>query len=184
MPSPSSQSSQSSQSSPPRTVQAYAPINIALVKYWGKADEDAMLPLNDSISITLTTEPADSATPAANRLGTLTTITASPSSPSTDDSFCLNGTPHPLGTRIRRCLEVARAQRGPAGADPRWPLRIESTNGVPTGAGLASSASGMAALAVGLAALYAIAPAHVPMLARLGSGSACRSLAGDRKSVV
>lgn len=61
-------------------------------------------------------------------------------------------------------------------------LRIESVNTVPTASGLASSASGIAALAFGLIKLYGLdgsfSLSELSVIARLGSGSACRSLFG------
>lgn len=64
-----------------------------------------------------------------------------------------------------------------------WPLthylRIASVNNFPTAAGLASSAAGYAALMYALCRLFGIDdPATISTLARLGSGSACRSLYG------
>lgn len=35
------------------SVQATSPINIALIKYWGKADEKLIIPANSSLSITI-----------------------------------------------------------------------------------------------------------------------------------
>ena len=32
---------------------AKGPINIALIKYWGKSDEELILPINNSLSVTL-----------------------------------------------------------------------------------------------------------------------------------
>ena len=59
-------------------------------------------------------------------------------------------------------------------------MHICSHNNFPTAAGLASSASGFAALASSLAALYTlpISPSALSLIARQGSGSACRSLLG------
>ena len=37
-------------------VTAVAPVNIAVVKYWGKRDEARILPINDSVSVTLSGE--------------------------------------------------------------------------------------------------------------------------------
>jgi diphosphomevalonate decarboxylase len=60
------------------------------------------------------------------------------------------------------------------------PVHICSYNNFPTAAGLASSASGFAALVSSLAALYKLPsnPSQLSLIARQGSGSACRSLFG------
>lgn len=61
-----------------------------------------------------------------------------------------------------------------------WPLRIASYNNFPTAAGLASSASGLAALVASVSQLYKLpqTPSELSLIARQGSGSACRSLFG------
>ena len=61
-----------------------------------------------------------------------------------------------------------------------FPVHICSRNNFPTAAGLASSASGFAALVSSLAALYELpaSPSELSLIARQGSGSACRSLFG------
>jgi diphosphomevalonate decarboxylase len=65
-------------------------------------------------------------------------------------------------------------------ASPRPPCEVVTANNFPTGAGLASSASGFAALALAAsrAAGQALDPAALSVLARQGSGSACRSIFG------
>jgi len=59
-------------------------------------------------------------------------------------------------------------------------VHIASRNNFPTAAGLASSAAGFAALVSSLAALYKLSasPSELSLIARQGSGSACRSLFG------
>jgi diphosphomevalonate decarboxylase len=78
--------------------------------------------------------------------------------------------------KAQRVLDLVRAAAGLAGA----PVLVESANGFPTGAGLASSASGLAALTVAAAraAGLALTPEELSRIARVGSGSACRSLFG------
>ncbi|KAA3677098.1 diphosphomevalonate decarboxylase, partial [Paragonimus westermani] len=82
-------------------------------------------------------------------------------------------------TSILQCfLRSAQLRARLLRPDPIHPyVCIESVNNFPTAAGLASSASGIAALAFGLAKLYGLSD-DLPGLARRGSGSASRSLAG------
>ena len=137
---------------------AYAPANIALAKYWGKRDRALNLPVNGSLSISLGT------------LGTHTTIRAA-----ADDRITLNGTDaapdSPLHHRTFAFIELWR--RGAP-----QPLHVETTNTIPTAAGLASSASGFAALTRALARYWQLdlADSELSAIARLGSGSAARSL--------
>lgn len=59
-----------------------------------------------------------------------------------------------------------------------WPILIESENNFNTAAGLASSSSGLSCLGFALANLYGLLDVDVSILARIGSGSACRSVYG------
>ncbi|KAI1136796.1 Diphosphomevalonate decarboxylase [Hypoxylon sp. FL0543] len=154
-----------------------APVNIAVVKYWGKRDPKLNLPTNSSLSVTLS--QAD--------LRTLTTATCSASYQG-EDSLTLNGEPSDItGARTQACLRELRARRAALEAEnpslPKlstMPLRIVSENNFPTAAGLASSAAGFAALVRAIADLYELpsSPTELSLIARQGSGSACRSLFG------
>ncbi|KAI0479119.1 diphosphomevalonate decarboxylase [Xylariaceae sp. FL0804] len=156
-----------------------APVNIAVVKYWGKRDAKLNLPTNSSLSVTLS--QAD--------LRTLTTATCSAGYDAAGgDSLTLNGEAADVsGARTQACLRELRALRAALeAADPAlprlsaMPLRLVSENNFPTAAGLASSAAGFAALVRAVADLYALpqSPAELSLVARQGSGSACRSLFG------
>lgn len=156
-----------------------APVNIAVVKYWGKRDAKLNLPTNSSLSVTLS--QAD--------LRTLTTASCSASySSSEGDSLLLNGESSDIsGARTQACLRALRARRAALeekdSSLPKlstMPLRLVSENNFPTAAGLASSAAGFAALVRGIADLYELpdTPAELSLIARQGSGSACRSLFG------
>jgi diphosphomevalonate decarboxylase len=142
---------------------ARAHTNIALIKYWGKVDDQLILPANDSISLTL------------DRFYTDTYVTFSEKH--TKNSFYLNNTPVPFKSmnRVNRVIEATKRQFNYDGF-----AKIESYNHVPTSAGLASSASGMAALAG--AAVSALGDPSdltgMSRMARLGSGSASRSIFG------
>jgi diphosphomevalonate decarboxylase len=134
------------------TAQAHA--NIALVKYWGKRDEKLHLPEAASLSIAL------------DKLLTTTTVELGVA----QDSFELDG--------VSEDPKKARVLLDAAGIHE--PARIVSRNDFPTAAGLASSASGFAALAVAAceAAGLRKTEAELSALARLGSGSATRSVPG------
>lgn len=136
---------------------AVAHANIALVKYWGKRDDARLLPAAPSLSLAL------------DRLVTTTTVELGAPA----DELRLDGRPAAPPELAR-----ARALLDAAGIGAR--ARIESRNDFPTGAGLASSASGFAALAVAAcaAAGQLRTPAELSALARLGSGSAARSVPG------
>lgn len=139
-----------------------APVNIALSKYWGKRDVALNLPTNSSLSISLP------------KLGTQTSLEWIPL-PGLQDTITLNGSPcspeSKFATRLSLFLDFFR----PAEAGF---FNIETVNTVPTAAGLASSASGYAALVLALndAFQWQLSLKQLSLLARLGSGSASRSL--------
>jgi len=141
---------------------AVAGTNIALVKYWGKRDEALNLPATGSLSLTL------------DRLGTRTRVAFDGGAA---DRVTLDGAPagEKFAARAAAFLDRVRAR---AGLTAR--ATVETSNSVPTAAGLASSASGFAALALAAtrAAGLELAPAELSELARLGSGSAARSIFG------
>ena len=144
---------------------AVAGSNIAFIKYWGVADESINLPLSNSISMTL----ADAYT--------TTTVEWHDQSGADADTVRLDGVQLDAraAERIVRHLDRLRAVAGStARAD------VVSTNNFPMASGIASSASGFAALTVaGCAALgLALDATRLSAIARRGSGSASRSLFG------
>lgn len=145
------------------TASALAHPNIAFIKYWGNRDEALRLPVNSSLSMNL------------DGLETRTTVHFDPALQG--DSLELNGAPAagPGLERVSRFLDAVRALSG-----LRFPARVTSQNNFPTGAGIASSAAAFAALALAAsrAAGLRLSEAQLSRLARLGSGSACRSVPG------
>ncbi len=143
-------------------ARATAHPNLALIKYWGNRDDSLRLPANSSISINL------------DGLHTVTEVTWYAPDGVTD-SLTLNG--RAAGDEaLARCIRHLDAIRTRTGVQGR--AVVQSENNFPTGTGIASSASGFAALA---AATCAAAGADVDertlsTLARLGSGSAARSI--------
>ncbi|RYZ03576.1 MAG: diphosphomevalonate decarboxylase [Myxococcales bacterium] len=142
-------------------VRAHA--NIALAKYWGKADIARNLPAVPSLSLTLE--------------NMRTTTEVSFSSELTADELELGGAPQG-GKPLARAAKLLGEVRALAGI--RTFARVRSHNDFPTASGLASSASGFAALA--LAAVHALDLSlpieRVSALARAASASAARSLFG------
>ncbi|MFI9406891.1 diphosphomevalonate decarboxylase [Nocardia sp. NPDC052316] len=142
---------------------AIAHPNIALIKYWGKRDESMVLPLHGSLSMTLDIFP------------TATTVRITPTRSA--DIVRINGCPAPAAAaaRVTEFLALVRVLTGSDAC-----ASVETINSVPTGVGLASSASGFAALAVAAAQAYGLQldRRELSRLARRGSGSAARSVFG------
>ncbi|KAG6817488.1 hypothetical protein H0H87_008113 [Tephrocybe sp. NHM501043] len=157
---------------------ASAPVNIACIKYWGKRDTKLILPTNSSLSVTLDQD----------HLRSTTTSRADPSFEK--DRLWLNGIEEEIkdGGRMATCIAEIKRLRKETVEDkqPNEPklssyhVHIASFNNFPTAAGLASSASGFAALVASLAQLYVlpVSLSTLSLIARQGSGSACRSLYG------
>jgi diphosphomevalonate decarboxylase len=140
---------------------AYAPANIALVKYWGKRDEALNVPVTGSLSISL--GPLGSHVELARTEGAV-------------DVVSLNGAPLPADSTFARRAAAYLDLFRPA---PDFRFELQTRNTVPTAAGFASSASGFAALAKAVDGLFGLglSTRELSILARLGSGSAARSLA-------
>lgn len=143
-----------------RTASARAHSNIALAKYWGKRDDRLNIPAVGSISITL------------DALHTDTTVTFDPKL--SHDELYLDDLEQPAA-RISTVLDVVRELAGVTDA-----ARVSSLNNFPTGAGLASSASGFAALVVAACQAVGVnaSAREMSIMARRGSASAARSLFG------
>ncbi len=140
---------------------AIAPANIAFIKYWGKADEVLRTPLNDSVSMNL------------SEAFTTTTVETLPDGMSDTVTF-LGEEQHP--DEERRVLGAVDRIRREAGMSDR--VRIVTRNSFPKGIGAAASASGFAALTLAVYGAFGIrrTEKELTIAARLGSGSACRSI--------
>ena len=148
------------------TVTARACANIALVKYWGKRDSSGLnVPQAGSLSVTL------------DALRTTTQIELCDAS---NDSLYLDE--HEVSgkalSRVTAHLDLFRSIKEPRAI-------VRSSNSFPTAAGLASSASGFAALTVAASVVYGHnhSKRDLSILARRGSGSAARSIFGQYASM-
>lgn len=156
----------------PGKATASAPANIAFIKYWGARDLERALPVNPSISMTLT------------RCRSRTTVEVRPG-PGEDEIALADGAgglrpaAGAFAARIHGHLDALRRWAGLAPGAASF--RVATHNSFPAAAGLASSASGFAALTVATVAALgrAASPAELSSLARRsGSGSAARSVVG------
>jgi len=141
---------------------AIAHADVALIKYWGKKDERLRLPENGSLSIIL------------SELSTTTTVEFN--EVFTSDSISINGEVEEGETeRVVEHLERIRQI-----SQVKTYARVVSENSFPRGTGLSSSGSGFAALTVaGLAAVgKELTQQEMSVLARQGSGTACRCVVG------
>lgn len=167
-----------------------APSNIAIIKYMGKLDRKpdsisgANLPANPSLSMTLDslcTLTEVSFTPGragggamqvrwqgASELGGFTDlIPVEPASPAERQK---------LERHVERVVRALRPDLDSASSGAMFSIR--SGNRFPSGAGIASSASGYAALTLALAKVLGHAGSNLQSLSRQGSGSSCRSFDG------
>lgn len=144
-----------------RKATSCANANIAFIKYWGNRDDALRLPLNNSISMNL-----DHAT---------TTTTVAFDAALNEDAISIGDAPANAAQRAR---VVAHLDRVRALAHIETRARVHSRNNFPMGAGIASSASAFAALslAAARAADLELSERELSILARQGSGSACRSI--------
>lgn len=144
-------------------ARAIAHSNIALAKYWGKRDLERNLPDVPSLSMTLAA------------LSTVTRVQFDANTPT--DEFVLNGKPQELmaSSKVRALLDRVRHAAGIG-----LSARVESENDFPTASGLASSASGFAALAVAACGAAGLRWNELALsdLARSASVSAARSIFG------
>ncbi|MFT4704692.1 MAG: diphosphomevalonate decarboxylase [Bradymonadia bacterium] len=141
--------------------------NIALIKYWGKRDASLNLPAAGSLSVTL------------GPMHTRTTVSWGHEA----TAVTLNGadvTAARSGREMTAFLELIKEANDAHGSRALGEAHVLTENDFPTAAGLASSSSGYAALALGAtkAAGLELDEQALSVLARRGSGSASRSVAG------
>jgi diphosphomevalonate decarboxylase len=152
-----------------RKATAVAFPNIALIKYWGNRDQTLRLPSSASLSF---------------NLGDLRTTTTVEFDPWLDrDEVFINGNPasgQAFDRVVHHLDRIADSAPVTAAQDSRTRVRVMSNNTFPMGVGIASSASGFAALTLAACAALGFqkTEAELSSLARLGSGSACRSIPG------
>lgn len=142
---------------------ATAHSNIALVKYWGKGDEKLRLPVNSSAAIAL------------DNLTTTTTVEFREDLSSDQVELVGEGFEAGEVEKVSKHLDRVREL-----AKTQLKAKVVSKNSFPKAAGMASSASGFAALSVAAAgaAGLKLSEKELSILARQGSGSASRSVPG------
>lgn len=142
-------------------AKAVSPANIAFIKFWGKKDPSLNLPFNNSISMNL------------SNCFTITQVEFDPKFKKDSVVIDGKGVKDEKKVRVVKILDLVRKRAG-----KKLSAKVVSKNNFPSDAGIASSASAFSALA--LAASKAIglnlSLKELSILARLGSGSACRSM--------
>lgn len=140
---------------------AIAHPNIAFIKYWGNSNDRLRLPVNSSISMNLDGLFAETSVEWLDHLSS--------------DEFTLNGETQ-TGESLQRVAHHLEILRNRLGRQSK--AKVVSANNFPTGAGIASSAAAFAALtAAGVAAAgETLSERELSTIARLGSGSAARSI--------
>lgn len=138
-----------------------APANIAFIKYWGKRSRTLRIPLNDSLSMNLSCAT--------------TTTTVEFSSQLVHDEISCIGEVLSENEQERISIHLDRIRKT---AHTQIFARVMTKNSFPKGTGIASSASGFAALTVAATRALDVhmSEKEITILARIGSGSACRSV--------
>lgn len=143
----------------PVSVKSYA--NIAIIKYWGKADAEKMIPATSSISLTL------------ENMFTQTRLSSSEDAES--DQFYLDGSLQSPAEhqKVKQILDLFRQ-------DNQEFVKIETTNNMPTAAGLSSSSSGLSALVKAANDYFGthLNQKELAQKAKFASGSSARSFFG------
>ncbi len=143
-----------------------APANIAFVKYWGRRNDNLILPLNPSVSM---------------NMSGCTTTTSCEWGEWEEDSIKIKFKGKEMveasGAAREKALKVIDRVREKLGT--KFRVRIESENNFPEATGIASSASGFSALTKALYESFdaSLSEKEMTIETRLsGSGSACRSI--------
>ena len=141
---------------------AFAPSNIALCKYWGKRDSELNLPTTSSLSISL------------GNFGAKTTLSVLEGKNKADLVLVNGKEADEQSTFVKNLIAFLDLFRPSSESF----FKVETEVNIPIGAGLASSACGFAAIVGALNQLYdwQLPASSLSILARLGSGSAARSL--------
>lgn len=139
------------------SVKSYA--NIAIIKYWGKADAEKMIPATSSISLTL------------ENMFTQTQLIGLPAS-ATQDEFYIDGVLQSPAEHAKMSQIIDRFRK-----DKSQFVRIETSNNMPTAAGLSSSSSGLSALVMACNDFFetGLSRAELAQEAKFASGSSARS---------
>jgi len=137
--------------------------NIALIKYWGNLDHELRIPANSSLSMTL------------GGLETRTSVSFDPDLTHDEVELDDHKAEPPVYDRVVSHLDKIRVIAG-----IQTHASVQSQNSFPAGTGIASSASGFAALTIAActAANLSLPSKQLSILARQGSGSAARSILG------
>ncbi len=142
------------------SVKSYA--NIAIVKYWGKADAKKMIPATSSISLTL------------ENMYTKTVLSFLPEGAKSDEFYIDGQLQSPQEhAKMTKIIDFFRKEGQPF-------VKIETSNNMPTAAGLSSSSSGLSALVKACNQLFdfGLNQKELTQYAKFASGSSARSFFG------
>lgn len=148
-------------------VKSYA--NIAIIKYWGKADADKMIPSTSSISLTLDNMFTET------QATFISSETALAERGVEGDLFYLNGVlqDQKQHDKISKVIDLFRE-------DQSQYVKIDTFNNMPTEAGLSSSSSGLSAVIKACNELFEkdLSQKELAQISKYGSGSSSRSFFG------